>query len=105
MPGIRHLKGAVVTDTSGRLGPRSITVRLANGTIENIRCVALGVSGGWNPNVALTSHHGARPVWDDTIAGFVPGLGGAAGGRCGNGRIFDRRSAAQRGRRGDDSTG
>ena len=46
VPGIRHLKGAVVTDTSGRLGLRSITVRLANGTVEHIRCAALGVSGG-----------------------------------------------------------
>lgn len=79
VPGIRHLKGAVVTDTSGRLGLTGITVRLANGTTEQIACDALGVSGGWNPNVALTSHHRSRPVWDDVIAGFVPGSGGPAG--------------------------
>ncbi len=81
VPGIRHLKGAVVVDTAGRLGLRGITVRLANGRTEAIACEALGVSGGWNPTVALTSHHRSRPVWDDGIAGFVPGPGGPVGMR------------------------
>ncbi len=79
VPGIRHLKGAVVTDTSGRLGLTGITVRLANGQNEQIGCDVLGVSGGWNPNVALTSHHRSRPVWDDGVVGFGPGPGGPVG--------------------------
>ncbi len=79
LPGIRHLQGAQVVDTSGRLGLKAITVRLANGQMERIACTALGVSGGWNPNVALTSHHRSRPMWDAAIAAFVPGTGGPSG--------------------------
>ena len=79
VPGIRHLKGAVVVNTAGRLGLTGITIRLPNGTTEHIPCEALGVSGGWNPNVALTSHHRSRPVWDDGVVGFVPGTGGPEG--------------------------
>ena len=79
VPGIRHLKGASVVDTAGWLGLSAITVRLANGQRERIACEALGVSGGWNPTVALTSHHRSRPVWDEAIAAFVPGAGGPVG--------------------------
>ena len=79
LPGIRHLQGAQVVDSSGGLGLKSVTVRLANGKTETIACTALGVSGGWNPNVHITSHHRSRPEWRDDIAAFVPGTGGPAG--------------------------
>ena len=32
----------------------------------------LAVSGGWNPNIALTTHLGDKPVWNERIAAFVP---------------------------------
>jgi len=73
LPGIRHLKGAEVIDAQGRLGLTSITIRQANGRTETIRVTALGVSGGWNPNVNITSHHRSRPVWDEAIQSFIPG--------------------------------
>jgi heterotetrameric sarcosine oxidase alpha subunit len=76
LPGIRHLRGAEVIDTSGRLGLSSITVRCANGKTEVINTNALGVSGGWNPNVNITSHHRSKPKWNEAIAAFVPGEGG-----------------------------
>jgi methylglutamate dehydrogenase subunit C len=76
LPGIRHLRGAEVIDTGGRLGLSSITVRSANGKIEEINATALGVSGGWNPNVNITSHHRSKPTWDEAIAAFIPGEGG-----------------------------
>ncbi|MBP1806855.1 sarcosine oxidase subunit alpha family protein [Rubellimicrobium aerolatum] len=79
LPGIRHLKGAVVTGTAGRLGLTGITVRDAQGREERVACDVLGVSGGWNPTVALTSHHSARPVWEEGIAAFVPSLDGPKG--------------------------
>ncbi len=78
LPGIRHLRGAEVIDTEGRLGLKSITVRHANGKTETINANALGVSGGWNPNVNITSHHRSKPNWDEGIAAFVPGEGGPA---------------------------
>ncbi len=73
LPGIRHLKGAEVTDAQGGLGLKSITIRQANGRTETVRVTALGVSGGWNPNVNITSHHRSRPVWDEGIQSFIPG--------------------------------
>ena len=79
LPGIRHLKGAEVTDSTGRLGLKSVTVRLADGRTETVAVNALAVSGGWNPNVNLTSHHRSRPQWDEGIQSFVPGDGGPPG--------------------------
>jgi sarcosine oxidase subunit alpha len=73
LPGIRHLKGAEVIDTRGRLGLRAVTVRHADGRTETLQVTALGVSGGWNPNVNISSHHRSRPVWNETIQSFVPG--------------------------------
>jgi sarcosine oxidase subunit alpha len=67
------LRGAQVIDTKGRLGLTFAEVKLADGTMRTIECGALGVSGGWNPNVHLTCHQRGRPTWDDSLAGFVPG--------------------------------
>ncbi|MES2334644.1 MAG: sarcosine oxidase subunit alpha family protein [Pseudomonadota bacterium] len=79
LPGIRHLRGADVIDTSGKLGLTSITVRQGNGRSETIALNALGISGGWNPNVNIHSHYRSRPVFDPTIAAFVPGQDGPPG--------------------------
>ncbi len=79
LPGIRHLQGAEVIDSSGKLGLSSITVRQTNGRSETISVNVLGVSGGWNPNVNIHSHHRSRPVYDPNIAAFVPGKDGPPG--------------------------
>ncbi len=63
--------GAQVTDARGRLGLREITV-LRAGETHRIEADCLAVSGGWNPTLHLSCHTGARPVWNDTIAAFVP---------------------------------
>lgn len=76
---IEVLSGAKIIDTGGRLGLTTLKVRLSNGETRTIECGALGVSGGWNPNVHLTCHHRGRPRWDDRIAAFVPGEGIPAG--------------------------
>ncbi|ATX65418.1 sarcosine oxidase subunit alpha family protein [Roseinatronobacter bogoriensis] len=73
LQGAEVLAGAQVTDTAGRLGLKSVTVRLANGKSRKLDVGALGVAGGWNPNVALTCHQRGRPVWNNAIAAFVPG--------------------------------
>ena len=77
--GLRHIRGGEVVNSSGRLGLTSITVRMANGETDIIPVNALGVSGGWNPNLNIASHQRGRPVWDDAIAAFVPGADGPAG--------------------------
>ena len=57
--------------------PRPEGIALATG--ERIALDCLAVSGGWNPNVHLTCHHGGRPYWRTDIAAFVPGGGLPAG--------------------------
>jgi len=77
--GTEVLKGAVIRDTAGRLGLKTVTVELANGQTRQIDCGALAVSGGWNPNLGLTCHQRGRPVWDDSLHAFVPGADLPAG--------------------------
>ena len=67
------LRGAQVVNTHGRLGLKFIDVALADGTVRTVECGALGISGGWNPNVHLTCHQRGRPVWDATLCAFIPG--------------------------------
>ncbi|MCA0043987.1 sarcosine oxidase subunit alpha family protein [Celeribacter litoreus] len=70
--------GATVTGTKGRLGLKEIEItRGGKSTWHSVG--ALGVAGGWNPNVHLTSHHRGRPVWDESLLAFVPGQGGPKG--------------------------
>ncbi len=72
LSGVEVFAGATVTDSAGRLGLATVTVRVSNGQTRKIEVGALGVSGGWNPNVALTCHQRGRPAWDANIAAFVP---------------------------------
>jgi methylglutamate dehydrogenase subunit C len=62
----------VVDGTKGRLGVTAIRVT-QNGGSHWMPCGALGVAGGWNPNVHLSSHHKSRPIWDANLLAFVPG--------------------------------
>lgn len=70
--------GGTVTGTRGRHGLRAIQIT-QNGSASWHEVGALGVSGGWNPNVHLASHHRGRPVWDEQLLAFVPGGEGPAG--------------------------
>jgi sarcosine oxidase subunit alpha len=69
--GLAVFPGTGVADVTGRA---SITqVVLAGAHEAAISCDVLAVSGGWSPTVHLTSHTGIKPVYDERIAGFVPG--------------------------------
>ncbi len=61
-------------------------VKLAGRHAVTIECDVLGMSGGWNPALHLTSHGGIKPVYDDTITSFVPG--GFADGQFGAGAVM-----------------
>ena len=67
------LKGAQIVNTMGRLGLTFAEVLQADGSTRMLECGALGVSGGWNPNVHLTCHQRGRPTWNGDLAAFVPG--------------------------------
>mgnify|MGYP000076311158 CR=1 FL=1 len=70
-PGIRTHLGAVPTGTRGRLGLTA--VRLRRGTTDYVtEAEVLAVAGGWSPSVHLACHLGARPVWDEARAAFLP---------------------------------
>ncbi len=78
--GIEVMNGSAVVDTSG--GKHINSVRVMNlaadassvsGTAKSINCDLLAVSGGWSPVVHLSSQSGARAVWDDDLAMFLPG--------------------------------
>lgn len=68
----RVLLGAQVIQTSGARGLHHVTVRDRHGNTRRIPADALAVSGGWNPNLALTTHLGGRPCWSDDVCAFVP---------------------------------
>ena len=68
----RLIAGATVSDSKGRLGLSAVEVTRSS-TKEWIACGGLAVSGGWNPNVHLASHHRGRPVWDEARQAFLPG--------------------------------
>jgi sarcosine oxidase subunit alpha len=76
---IDHRNGEAVINTRGRLGLKAITVQDARGRTREIPVDALGISGGWSPNVNIHSHHRAKPIWDASIAAFVPGPDGPPG--------------------------
>jgi sarcosine oxidase subunit alpha len=88
--GARLIAGGVVTRAIGSIHVRAVDVRTAAGATERIDCDLVCVSGGWSPSVHLASHLGARPVWSDRLAAFVPGtlppgmgVAGAANGELG----------------------
>jgi sarcosine oxidase subunit alpha len=66
--GIPVVKGRVVADVSGRKEVDAI--ELADH--RHIYCDAVAMSGGWSPVVNLMCHKGAKPVWDDKLAAFLP---------------------------------
>ncbi|MGE3371446.1 MAG: sarcosine oxidase subunit alpha family protein [Rhizobiaceae bacterium] len=70
--------GGVVSNAKGRLGLTGVEVT-QGGRSQWLDCGALGVSGGWNPNVHLASHHRGRPVWIEALQSFVAGEDGPRG--------------------------
>ncbi|HLH11361.1 MAG TPA: sarcosine oxidase subunit alpha family protein [Methylovirgula sp.] len=85
--GTRILLDAVVTDTKGGRSLQAIEV-LKSGSKLTFDVDTLAVSGGFNPQIGLSTHLGGRPRWSDEIGAFVPGelpsgmaVAGAAAGQ------------------------
>ncbi|MFZ0501480.1 MAG: 2Fe-2S iron-sulfur cluster-binding protein, partial [Steroidobacteraceae bacterium] len=70
--GLRVMRGAQILDAHGAKGVSGIDVRDEHGRITRIGTDALAVAGGWDPNTALSTHLGARPLWSDAIGAHVP---------------------------------
>jgi methylglutamate dehydrogenase subunit C len=71
--GTRICLSAQVIAADGGHRLRQITVRGTNSRAFRLPVDALAVSGGWNPNIALSTHLGSRAGWSDAIAAFAPG--------------------------------
>ena len=71
-PDYETFSNSVVSNTKGRLGLDSINIKHEDGTQRTVKCGALGVSGGWNPNIHISSHHRGRPIWNEAIQSFIP---------------------------------
>jgi heterotetrameric sarcosine oxidase alpha subunit len=84
--GVRLISGVV----TGALGKKRVTgahIRTHGGDRIEVACDLIAASGGWNPNIQLTTHLGGKPVWNDRLQAFLPGslppgmaLAGAVGG-------------------------
>jgi len=71
--GIPVYEGGMVTDAVGRLQVKGARIVNAAGSITTVPCDLIVVSGGFNPNMQMTTHLGGRPQWNDELVGFVPG--------------------------------
>jgi methylglutamate dehydrogenase subunit C len=71
--GIPVLRDCRVTDAKG--GKR-VNRAMIDGADEvhlrTLPCDALAMSGGWSPVVNLACHRGKKPVWNGTLAAFLP---------------------------------
>ena len=82
--GIAVFPNSGIADVLG--GQQLSAVKLSGRHAVTIECDVLGMSGGWNPAVHLTSHGGIKPKYDDAIASFVPGT--FAEGQFGAGAVI-----------------
>jgi len=69
--GARAILGGQILNASGGKRLNAISGVDANGAAFTIKADALGLSGGWNPTVALGCHLGDRPVWREDINAFT----------------------------------
>lgn len=64
--GSKRVKGVDVA-------PINASNHSVTGPAKHLVCDTVASSGGWSPVIHLSSHTGSRPVWNEDIAGFVPG--------------------------------
>jgi sarcosine oxidase subunit alpha len=70
--GARYCADAVIERVRGRQGVKSVEVRDAAGKTARFDCDLVAVSGGWAPNVHLTTHLGGKPAWNEDLSALVP---------------------------------
>ena len=78
--GIEVMNGSAVVDTAGGKHIKSVQVmnlsvdgKSVSGSAKTLNCDLLAVSGGWSPVVHLSSQSGAKAIWSDEQAMFLPG--------------------------------
>ncbi|MBT6693684.1 MAG: sarcosine oxidase subunit alpha family protein [Porticoccaceae bacterium] len=78
--GIQILEGHGLIEAVGSkrvrkalVAPINIEGTKVTGSVQVIACDLIASSGGWSAAIHLSSHTGAKPVWDDAIVSFRPG--------------------------------
>lgn len=77
--GIKIHAGQVVTEAKGRKRVAGVVVQaldgsdVLTGSPRTLPCDLVAVSGGFSPVIHLHCQAGSKPVWDDTVAAFLPG--------------------------------
>ncbi|MEX2495629.1 MAG: sarcosine oxidase subunit alpha family protein [Woeseia sp.] len=72
--GIEVLRSSHVVSVKGSHRVTGVGVAIATDkSIREFHCDLLAVSGGWDPAVHLHSQSGGKPVYDESIASFIPG--------------------------------
>ena len=69
----RVFLGGRVIDARGGHALKSVAVLDAMDNRSTIAVDALAVSGGWNPDMALSTHLGSKPAWSEPKAAFLAG--------------------------------
>jgi methylglutamate dehydrogenase subunit C len=67
------LKAKVIKAHGGSRGLTSVDIG-QGGAVSRIEADGLAVSGGWNPQLGLTTHKGGRPRWSPELSTFIPAL-------------------------------
>ncbi|MFT8790051.1 2Fe-2S iron-sulfur cluster-binding protein, partial [Komagataeibacter saccharivorans] len=73
LTGAKLFMGGAIADTYGRLGIHAAVIREHSGLTQRVPCDLVAMSGGWNPELSLTTHQRTKPVYDETLCAFVPG--------------------------------
>ena len=84
--GIRVENGKAIAKVKGtrRVEGISICAQAGEGAVlEDIKCDAVAMSGGWSPVVHLWSHCGGKLIWDEAHAMFRPDVHKAPTGAAG----------------------
>jgi methylglutamate dehydrogenase subunit C len=85
---VRTITGAQVIEAQGGRSLQRVIVQEASGIRVVLEADLLAVSGGWSPQISLTTHLGSKTRWSESVSAFVPGdlppgmsVAGAATGR------------------------
>ncbi|MEP2781408.1 MAG: sarcosine oxidase subunit alpha family protein [Pseudoruegeria sp.] len=73
--GIRVETGKGIAKVTGHKRVEGVKLCLQAGegsVLEEMKCDAVAMSGGWSPVVHLWSHCGGKLTWDDQFACFIP---------------------------------
>ena len=65
---LRLIPQGQIVGTHGRRRIKSIILQSG----ARIATDCLAIAGGWSPNLHLTCHQRAKPIWDESLAAFLP---------------------------------